>query len=84
MPSWPKAVRRERAAALRAAGTRQRNATFARFVGREVDAVIEEPGLARTAHYLAASLDADAAPGAWVQLSITGHTDDSLVGTIND
>jgi threonylcarbamoyladenosine tRNA methylthiotransferase MtaB len=83
MPSWPKAVRRERAAALRAAGTRQRNATFARFVGREVDAVIEEPGLARTAHYLAASVDADAAPGAWVQLSITGHTNDSLVGTIN-
>jgi len=83
MPSWPKAVRRERAAALRATGLHQRNATFARFVGRQVDAVVEESGFARTAHYLPLTVAGDTAPGTWVQVSITGHTDDSLVGTIN-
>lgn len=82
MPSWPKAVRRERAAALRAAGIRQRTATFARFVGRQVDAVIEEPGLARTAHYLPVSIDAAAAPGTWVRVALTGHTDETLLGAI--
>lgn len=82
MPSWPKAVRRARAAALRAAGIRQRTATFARFVGRHVDAVIEEPGLARTAHYLPVSVDAAAAPGTWVQVALTGHTDETLLGAI--
>jgi tRNA A37 methylthiotransferase MiaB len=62
---------------------RQRNATFGRFVGRQVEAVVEEPGFARTAHYLPLTVAGDTAAGTWIQVSITGHTDDSLVGTIN-
>ena len=83
MPSWPKAVRRERAAALRAAGLSQRKATFARFVGSQVDAVVEGPGFARTAHYLPLMAVGDNAPGVRIQATITGYTDDSLVGTID-
>ncbi len=83
MPAWPKAVRRERAAALRRAGDRQRRATFARLVGRTVDAVVEEPGLARTAHYLPVSLDGKAVPGTWARVALTGHTDDTLIGTLD-
>jgi threonylcarbamoyladenosine tRNA methylthiotransferase MtaB len=83
MPAWPKAVRRERAAALRRAGDRQRRATFVRLVGRTVDAVVEEPGLARTAHYLPVSLDAKAVPGTWARVALTGHTDDTLIGTLD-
>jgi len=83
MPAWPKAVRRDRAAALRRAGERQRRATFARFVGRTVDAVIEEPGHARTAHYLPVCVDSEAAPGTWARVALTGHTDDTLIGTLD-
>ncbi len=83
MPSWPKAVRRERAAALRAAGAHQRRTNFTRFVGHTVDAVVEESGAARTAHYLPVTIETDTAPGTWVQVSLTGHTDDALIGTID-
>ena len=83
MPAWPKAVRRDRAAALRRAGECQRRATFARFVGRTVDAVIEEPGHARTAHYLPVCVDSEAAPGTWARVALTGHTDDTLIGTLD-
>lgn len=80
MPGWPKAIRRARAADLRAAGQRQLSSTLDRFVGRRVDAVVEGPNVARTDHFLPVAVETPAPPGHRVAVSVTGHTGDTLLG----
>lgn len=83
MPGWPKAVRRARAADLRAVGQRQLSATFDRFVGRRVDAVVEAPKAARTDHFLPVSIGAPCDPGQRVSVHVTGHAEGTLIGTVD-
>ncbi len=83
MPALPKAVRRERAAALRAAGQQRLAATFDRLIGTRVDAVVEGPRFARTAHFLPVAIDSGAPPGHSVQVRLTSCTSEALVGTVD-
>ncbi len=83
MPGWPKAVRRARAADLRAVGQRQLSATFDRFVDRRVDAVVEAPKAARTDHFLPVSIGAPGDPGQRVSVHVTGHAEGTLIGTVD-
>ncbi|MGH7121235.1 MAG: tRNA (N(6)-L-threonylcarbamoyladenosine(37)-C(2))-methylthiotransferase MtaB [Acetobacteraceae bacterium] len=56
MPAVPWPLRRERAAALRAAGKRNAEHYVASFVGRTVTALVEGDGRARTEHYVSATI----------------------------
>ncbi|NQV80393.1 MAG: MiaB/RimO family radical SAM methylthiotransferase, partial [Alphaproteobacteria bacterium] len=83
MPALPKAIRRERAAALRAAGQLRLVATFDRLIGTRVDAVVEGPQFARTAHFLPVAIDSNDPPGRSVQVRLTGCTSEALVGSVD-
>jgi len=82
MPQLPVEVRRERAMRLRARGAARLDEFLARLMGTEADVLVEKPRLARSAHYAAVTLDADAETGRIVTAHITGHADGALHGTI--
>jgi threonylcarbamoyladenosine tRNA methylthiotransferase MtaB len=63
MPQVSKPVIRERAARLRAAGKARLARALGRFVGAEVAALVEKPGLGRSEHYLPVVLPTDASDG---------------------
>ncbi|MBM3583376.1 MAG: tRNA (N(6)-L-threonylcarbamoyladenosine(37)-C(2))-methylthiotransferase MtaB [Alphaproteobacteria bacterium] len=79
MPQVDVAVRRDRAARLRAAG----GAALARyakgFVGATVRALVEDGATARTDHYVSATLERLAPPGTVVTLAVTGAHDGRLI-----
>jgi threonylcarbamoyladenosine tRNA methylthiotransferase MtaB len=79
MPQIPVPVRRERAARLRAAG----DAALARFlagqVGREVAALVEQPGRGRTEHYAPIALPLGFAPGSIARVRVAASTGAMLV-----
>jgi threonylcarbamoyladenosine tRNA methylthiotransferase MtaB len=78
MPAVPVAVRRERAARLRAAGAAALARYAAGFVGGTVRALVESDFSARTDHYLSATLERAASPGSVVTLAVTGAHDGRL------
>ncbi|HKF71648.1 MAG TPA: tRNA (N(6)-L-threonylcarbamoyladenosine(37)-C(2))-methylthiotransferase MtaB [Stellaceae bacterium] len=63
MPQVPKPVIRERAARLRAAGDAARRRAFERVVGKTVSALVEQPGIGHSEHYLPVRLPVTAAEG---------------------
>jgi len=63
MPQVPKPLVRARAARLRAAGDAARRRAFDRVVGKTVSALVEQPGIGRSEHYLPVWLPAVAAEG---------------------
>jgi threonylcarbamoyladenosine tRNA methylthiotransferase MtaB len=63
MPQVARPVIRERAARLRAAGKAGLARALGRFVGAEVAALVEKPGLGRSEHYLPVLLPADTSDG---------------------
>jgi threonylcarbamoyladenosine tRNA methylthiotransferase MtaB len=78
MPQVPKPIVRARAARLRAAGDAARRRAFGRVVGKTVSALVEQPGLGRSEHYLPVRLPASATEGE-VKIRIVSATDRALV-----
>jgi len=79
MPQVPKPVVRERAARLRAAGDAARRRAFGRVVGKTVYALVEQPGIGRSEHYLPVRLPAGAAEGEVRAARIVAASDRALV-----
>jgi threonylcarbamoyladenosine tRNA methylthiotransferase MtaB len=79
MPQVPMALRRARAAELRAAGERQAAAFLEQQIGHEIAVLIEQPGQGRSEHYAPVRLDPDAAVGTVVKARVDGATANSLL-----
>jgi len=80
MPQVPKALVRERAARLRAAGTAALERALDARVGTEARVLIEQPGFGRSEHYAPVAFDGNAAAGAIVRMRLIGTTADRLIG----
>jgi threonylcarbamoyladenosine tRNA methylthiotransferase MtaB len=79
MPQVPKSVIRERAARLRAAGDAARRRAFERVVGKTVAALVEQPGLGRSEHYLPVRLPAGAVEGEVRAVRIMAASEAALI-----
>ena len=79
MPQLAAGTVRERAARLREAGRIALAGRLSADLGQRRSALVENGGIARTQHFLASRLDADAAPGQVV--NIIPHTHDGRVMT---
>jgi threonylcarbamoyladenosine tRNA methylthiotransferase MtaB len=79
MPQLPKPIIRERAARLRAAGDAARRRAFDRLMGKTVSALVEQPGLGRSEHYLPVRLPASAREGQVEAVRIVGADDKALI-----
>jgi threonylcarbamoyladenosine tRNA methylthiotransferase MtaB len=79
MPQLPKPIIRERAARLRAAGDAARRRAFDRLIGKTVSALVEQPGLGRSEHYLPVRLPASAREGQVEAVRIVGADDKALI-----
>ncbi len=78
MPQVPGAVRRERAARLRAAGVRARARYFAGRVGTTAEVLVEQPHTGRCPWYASVSLGFAAEPGTLVSVRINAACDERL------
>ncbi len=81
MPQVDGAVRKERAARLRAVGEAAEARTLASLVGRTATVLVEKDDLGRTEHFAAIRLGQTFAPGSLVPAAITGIKDGVLTGT---
>jgi threonylcarbamoyladenosine tRNA methylthiotransferase MtaB len=79
MPQVPKPLIRERAARLRAAGDAARRRAFERVVGKTVAALVEQPGLGRSEHYLPVRLPAGAVEGEVRSVRIMAASEAALI-----
>lgn len=79
MPQLPRAVGKERAALLRAAGERQFRALCATRLGRTESVLVERTGLGRTEQFIPVSVPGTEA-GNLVPVRITGVGSEGLVG----
>ena len=75
MPQLPRAVVKERARRLRAAGEAALARHLERQVGRTAAALVERPGLARAEDFTELAFEGAAAAGAIVALQVIGHDD---------
>ncbi len=83
MPSVPKAVRRERAARLRAAGNAAARTFFESKVGSLANVLVERRGQGRSEHFASVEFEgADAAPGHIAAMRVTAARDDGLIGQV--
>ncbi|BAI71522.1 miaB-like tRNA modifying enzyme [Azospirillum sp. B510] len=81
MPQVDGAVRKERAARLRAVGEVAEARALASLVGRTATVLVEKEDLGRTEHFAAIRLGRPFPPGALVPAAITGIKDGVLTGT---
>lgn len=82
MPAVPVALRRERAARLRAAGRDVAARFFAAQVGRPVSVLTESDDAGHTEHFAPVRLDAPVAPARLVEAIVTHATADGLVAQV--
>lgn len=80
MPQVPGDVIKQRAAALRSAGEKQRRQWLAGQIGNRLNALVEKPGEARSAHFARILCPTNLAPGTLVDLKITGENGTALIG----
>ena len=78
MPQVDKAIRKERAARLRAAGDRMLTRFLDSRIGQSEDVLIEKPGVGRSSHY--AEVEVAGNPGDILPARITGVKDAKLIG----
>ena len=79
MPQVPKPIIRERAAQLRKAGDAARRRAFDRVVHATVAALVEQPGIGRSEHYLPVRLHAAATEGEVRAVRIVDADDTALI-----
>jgi len=72
MPQLPMALRKERAARLRAAGDAALDKSLQQFVGQRVDVLMESETQGRSAHFAAVTLTGPQRPGAIIAARVTG------------
>ena len=77
MPAVPVAVRRERAARLRAAGAENARRFYATQIGREVSILAETDQAGHTEHFAPARIAA--APGALLRARVVGAHENGLL-----
>ncbi|MBP2227142.1 threonylcarbamoyladenosine tRNA methylthiotransferase MtaB [Azospirillum agricola] len=81
MPQVDGAVRKERAARLRAVGAAAETRKLASLVGGTASVLVEKDDLGRTEHFAEIRLGTALPPGSLVRAAITGVADGKLVGT---
>ena len=82
MPQLPKALARERAARLRAAGTNAVSAFLASRVGKTERVLVEKNGVGRTEHFAPVALDQPATDGSLIRARVTGASGDTLMAQV--
>jgi threonylcarbamoyladenosine tRNA methylthiotransferase MtaB len=82
MPAVPVAVRRERAARLRAAGARHAAAFFAAQIGQPATVLVERDGRGHSAHFAPVRLTAPAPAGALVGARVIAADADGLLAEV--
>jgi threonylcarbamoyladenosine tRNA methylthiotransferase MtaB len=86
MPQLSGAVRKERAARLRAAGNATRRRFFAGRIGQNSQVLVERSAAGASSghceHFAPVRIDAAATPGALVTARIAGATDNELIGRL--
>lgn len=82
MPQVPGAIRKERAATLRALGQAQVQRRLAAMHGLETEILVEQPGIGRTPHYAELRFAGDVARGRVVTARVSGHQDNYLLGAV--
>ncbi len=80
MPQVPAELRRTRAAALRAAGTRRAQALLESLVGQRASIVMERDGTGYTEHFARVRPTQAFAPRALVEIEVTGMEQSMLTG----
>ena len=80
MPEVPVAVRKQRAARLRAAGAARLRAFLSDCVGRAVEVLVERAAEGRSEHFAAVRLAKPWPAGSLVRARVTGATDEALYG----
>ncbi len=81
MPQVDGAVRKERAARLRAVGAEAEARMLATLVGRSASVLVEKDDLGRTEHFAEIRLGVALPPGSLVRATITGVANGALTGT---
>jgi threonylcarbamoyladenosine tRNA methylthiotransferase MtaB len=79
MPSVPKPVRKQRAAALRAAGAAEAGRFFAAQIGRTVSLLTEANQTGHSEHFAPVRLTQPTEPGRLLSARVTGATNDTLL-----
>jgi threonylcarbamoyladenosine tRNA methylthiotransferase MtaB len=79
MPSVPKPVRKDRAAALRLAGSAEASRFFAAQVGQTVSLLTEAEQSGHSEHFAPVQLSQPAIPGRLLRAKVTGSTGDALL-----
>ncbi len=83
MPQVDKAVRKDRAACLRALGEVQLQKFMQRHVGTGCDVVVEQNGIGRSPHFAEIRLDRDMMPGMLVRVESLRIENGILVGQVS-
>ena len=81
MPQVPMALRRERAARLRARGLERLRGALDALVGATVSVLVERAGEGRSEHYFAARLEGAAPPGEIMRARVQGREGERLIAT---
>ena len=81
MPQVPKAVRKGRAARLRAAGEVALASYLAGLVGRDIEVLVEQGAAGRSEHYTRVRLDGEHTAGTLVNATVTNVDGGMLVAT---
>jgi len=81
MPQVPKAVRKGRAARLRAAGEIALASYLAGLVGRDIEVLVEQGAAGRSEHYTRVRLDGEHTAGTLVNATVTNVDGGMLVAT---
>lgn len=81
MPQVDGAVRKERAARLRAVGAEAEARMLATLVGRSASVLVEKDDLGRTEHFAEIRLGVALPPGSLVRATITGVANGALTGS---
>ncbi len=82
MPQVQKEVRKERAARLRELGKRQEQKLYSSFVGRQVSAITELGGIARTDNFVPVKLMEEIPAGRLVTVRISAKNNNELQGSV--
>lgn len=82
MPQVLKEVRKERAARLRALGKQQEQKLYDTFIGKQVSAITELGGIARTDNFVPVKLAGEVRAGRLVNVSVTGKNNSELQGSV--
>ena len=82
MPGLPRATVKERAARLRAYGSTALAARYEAMQGQQHNILVEKSGMGRTTCFAPVVFAADAAPGSFVSVRVSGQSGDHLLGEL--